>query len=194
MARDERDEDDDVSEDAGATSIRLERLARLIRQAGHAEGLLPVHWEILRFLARASRHSLGPGAVTGYLGLTKGTTSQSLAALERKGLITRQKQSTDQRHQILALTETGRILLQKDPLAGLERRILSLGGKTRRRFDRGLADLLDHQIEAQKAQRFGTCAGCRHFKDKGCGALCALDGLPLSGVESHLLCGAYVAE
>ena len=59
MAKKDNKDDDDGPLPA-ETLARLERLARLIRQASHGEGLIPVQWETLRYLARANRLSNSP--------------------------------------------------------------------------------------------------------------------------------------
>ena len=58
----------------------LERLARLMRAKEHEDGLNPAQWESLRYLARANRFSNSPGALTRYLGATKGTMVQDASA------------------------------------------------------------------------------------------------------------------
>ena len=67
----------------------LERLNNLLRMEmrafGLSYGLLPVQIEALTYLTRCNRYSDTPQAVTEYLGLTKGTVSQSLKVLEQKG-------------------------------------------------------------------------------------------------------------
>ena len=81
------DDADDVSGEMIA--LPFERLARLMRAAEHDAGLNPAQWEALRYLSRAIRFSNSPGALTRYLGATKGTISQTVIALERKGFITK---------------------------------------------------------------------------------------------------------
>lgn len=193
MAKKEREGEDTV-ESAAETSIRLERLARLLRQAAHANGLVPTQWEALRYLARASRHSRSPGSLARYLGATKGTISQSLLTLEKKGLIARTNRAKDQRYADLSLTAAGQALLGDDPLQELAADIDDLGFKTRRRLARGLSALLAKAVSRQGAASFGTCADCRYFREGGPGnpANCMLDGEPLAVSELHLLCGAHV--
>ena len=65
----------------------LERLTRLMRAGEHEGGLNPAQWEALRYLSRANRFSNSPIALTRFLGSTKGTISQTIKALERKGYI-----------------------------------------------------------------------------------------------------------
>ena len=76
------EDDDDV--DGRMIMWPLERLARIMRAREHEGGLNPAQWEALRYLSRANRFSDSPGALTRYLGATKGTISQTLMALERK--------------------------------------------------------------------------------------------------------------
>ena len=81
--------DDDSEADGRMIVWPLERLARVMRAREHEDGLNPAQWEALRFLGRANRFSDSPGALTRYLGATKGTISQTLMALERKGYISK---------------------------------------------------------------------------------------------------------
>ncbi len=75
------------TEDSIRAAALIERIGRLIGSESHANGLQPVHWEALRYLSKANRFSQTAAALTAYLGLTKGTVSQSLKALEAKGLV-----------------------------------------------------------------------------------------------------------
>ena len=110
----------------------LERLARLLRSSEQIEGLYPVQWEALRYLQRANRFSRSPGALADFLGATRGTVSQSLIALERKGLIARKPDPRDRRVRRLFLSEAGRRLLDRDPLLGLASLAAGLPKKRRR--------------------------------------------------------------
>ena len=85
----------------------LERLARVMRAREHEGGLNPAQWEALRFLARANRFSDSPMALTRYLGATKGTISQTLMALERKGFITKSLRPGKRKSLRLGLTAEG---------------------------------------------------------------------------------------
>lgn len=193
MARGAADNDDDAPAPALEIATRLERLSRLLRQASHAGGLVPAQWEVLRYLGRANRLSRSPGSVARYLGTTKGTISQSLLTLEKKGLLVRSANAADERHVLLNLTDAGRTKLQSDPLLSLAGGLDTLGGKTRRRFARGLEELLAQEISRRGAARFGTCAGCLHAQSSrtGPGLHCAVDGAVLAEGELALLCTAF---
>ncbi len=85
------------NDDSKRISALLERIGRLLTTEAHAEGLLPVHWETLRYLQRANRFSQSAAALTAYLGLTKGTVSQTLGTLDNKGLIKKNVDRRDRR-------------------------------------------------------------------------------------------------
>lgn len=53
----------------------------LVRKAATAAGLQFIHAEILEYLGRCNRYSNTAQALTEYLGLTKGSVSQSLKLL-----------------------------------------------------------------------------------------------------------------
>ena len=145
----------------------LERLARLMRAREHGEDLNPAQWEALRFLSRANRFSNSPSALTRYLGATKGTVSQTLIALERKGYITRALRDGAKKSISLTLTGKGQDALARDPWADLARAAEDLGGKTKRRLHRGLAELLDQELKRSGHASFGVCATCRFFRERG---------------------------
>jgi DNA-binding MarR family transcriptional regulator len=145
----------------------LERLARLMRAREHGEDLNPAQWEALRFLSRANRFSNSPSALTRYLGATKGTVSQTLIALERKGYITRGLRDGAKKSISLTLTGKGQDALARDPWADLARAAEDLGGKTKRRLHRGLAELLDQELKRSGHASFGVCATCRFFRERG---------------------------
>src|SRR5436190_7638078 len=113
--------DDENGKDVplAAIAIALERLARLMRAGEHGDGLNPAQWEALRYLARANRFSNAPGALTKYLGATKGTISQTVMALERKGLVSKSRRESEKRSVSLVLTPKGEALLAGDPWSKL---------------------------------------------------------------------------
>ena len=90
----------------------LERIASLMRAWAREQPLMadlqPIQLSALNYLARCNRYSNTPLGVTDFLGLTKGTVSQSLKALEAKGLIEKRPDALDRRSVHLELTEEGR--------------------------------------------------------------------------------------
>ncbi len=183
------DSEEDVSPEV--TLGRLERLARLMRSANHGDGLNPAQWEALRFLAKANRFSNSPGALTLYLGATKGTISQTVKALERKGHVSKSIRPTEKRSVALTLTPKGLATLANDPLQALVGDIANLGGKTQRRFDKGLTELLAQEASRQQAPSFGTCRDCRFFRaniSNTDGYRCMHFEQPISSAECDQIC------
>ena len=178
-------------EEAQRTAALIERIGRLVSREAHADGLLPVQWEALRYLARANRFSRTAAAITSYLGSTKGTVSQTLKALETKGLIRKQVDAKDRRSNLLALTAKGRRYLQNDPLLETASALMELPERTRRLLGKGLEELLAVRIRAQDRQPFGECRGCLYFARRhpdGKPHFCRLLKEELSGADAGKVC------
>ena len=179
-------------ESAETTSGQLERLARLIRQAGHASSLHPVQWEALRYLARANQFSNSPGALAKYMGATKGTVSQTVLSLVKKGLVTKGARAADSRCVALELSEQGKKLLRDDPLLSVEKSIATLSDKTRKRFSRGVFEILAAEYVRQNEPSFGSCKSCRFYRD-GDPDTCIKFNVDLKSADLKLICVEHVA-
>ena len=113
-------------------------LARLIEQVGKSAynlgftpGLNPAQWAALRYFDEAT---LERRTVTGFAqfqGTTKGTASQTVAALVRKGYLQRVGDKQDRRVHRLVLTEESQALLRGDPLSALSTALESLSQEDR---------------------------------------------------------------
>ena len=144
----------------------LERLGRLLSIDAHVERLLPVQWETLRYLNKANQFSRTHAAVVSYLGLTKGTVSQTLKALETKGLIRKVIDKADRRSSRLELTAQGRKMLQRDPIANWVDQFQTMSAAERDGMTQGLSALLDQRLSAQGRAQFGQCKSCAYFRAK----------------------------
>lgn len=82
----------------------IERLVRLLRSEEFDSGLIPAQWEALRYLARCNRFSDSPAALAAYMGSTRGTVSQTVRALERKGLVEKTPRQGEGRSVTLGLS------------------------------------------------------------------------------------------
>ncbi len=170
---------------------QIERLSRLIRQQGFHDGLNPAQWEALRFIARANRFSNSPGSLAQYLGATKGTVSQTILSLEKKGLVEKKTSPADARIILLALSPKGAAILAQDPLLGLGAEIDALGSKTAKRFAKAIDEILIGQIRRLKQSEFGSCTTCRHWRDRSgedVNSYCMLLNVPLEKQELAKLC------
>ncbi len=173
------------------TLVLLERLGRLLQNDAHRHGLKPTQWEALRYLSRANRFSRSPGAVTAFLGMTKGTVSQTLTALERKALIKKVPVPTDRRNVSIELTSKGKALLKKDPLSDLESATACLSDRQQVQLGNGLRTLLDEALDQRDGRPFQACKTCRHFlrdDEQGRPHRCGLLDEPLSSSDSELIC------
>jgi DNA-binding MarR family transcriptional regulator len=182
------------NEPLGAHSaVVLERLSRLMRAAEHDGDLNPAQWEALRYIARANSFSNSPAALTRYLGATKGTISQTVKALERKGYVVKASRLNEKRSITLTPTARGEEKLKQDPWARLSVGIDELGGKVRRRLEQGLSELLSSELSRSGRSNFGLCETCRFFRaGKASGPHhCILFDLPLSAAESTRICAEH---
>lgn len=148
----------------------LDRLARLNRleqwRAAGAQGLNPTQLTLLHLLGRPGRESLRVQDITRELGLSQPTVTDSLLALERKGLVARESDPEDRRARRNQLTPQGRaalshlegdMALTRAALAGL-----SAAEQTQ------LLQLVIKMIHALLAQGLmpmqRMCVTCRHFR------------------------------
>jgi DNA-binding MarR family transcriptional regulator len=185
---------------AGQTATQLMmRLAQLAHGAHYAHGLAPAQWQALDYLARANRFSRTPGALGRFLGVTKGTMSQTVATLARKGLVAKSRDATDRRAVALRLTPSGRRTLDRHPAAAIDTAVATLPGRTRDMLADGLTDLLKALLAARGGRSFGVCGTCRHFgAGEGGGPRgphrCRLLDEPLSDPDARQICEEHEAS
>lgn len=138
----------------------LDRVSRLARELQFVDGLNPAQWEALRFVSRANRYSRSPGAFAEFIGTTKGTASQTLIALEQKGLLERARSAADRRQVELRLTPAGEAMLARDPITNIEQVAELLKPDIGMAMVLGLTRLL-HDLQARHGLKtFGVCADC----------------------------------
>ncbi|MDX2143577.1 MAG: MarR family transcriptional regulator [Rhodospirillaceae bacterium] len=113
-------------------------LARLIEQVGKAAynlgytpGLNPAQWAALRYFDEATTERRTVTGFAQFQGTTKGTASQTVAAMVRKGYLRRIADKQDRRVHRLALTDEGQVLLKSDPLQELSRALEALSDDER---------------------------------------------------------------
>ncbi len=171
--------------------ILIERLGRIMQNETHTAGLKPTQWEALRFLARANRFSRNPTAVTAYLGMTKGTVSQTLSVLAQKGLIRKITSKKDRRNLTLDLTAKGKACLKNDPVARVDQGSEVLGRTEREILSTQLNAILQSLLKRRGGRAFGVCQTCRYFEhdvSDGNPHRCALLKLSLTQSDSNKIC------
>ncbi|WP_416899971.1 MAG: MarR family winged helix-turn-helix transcriptional regulator [Minwuia sp.] len=175
----------------------IDRLGRMTRELQYVDGLNPAQWEALRFLSRANKYSRTPGAVAQFLNATKGTVSQTISALENKGLVSRTPSDRDKRVCLLDLTAKGETLILRDPVKRIEQAVGGMEAATGAAMVQGLSRLLTALQTGKDAPLFGVCAACcQHISPgQGCGsadtARCGVTGEPLSAEDSRRICVNY---
>ena len=175
----------------------LERLAAVIHQlvradaAGH--GLLPVHMQVLSFLAQANRYSDMPIAVADYLRITRGTVSQTLSLLERKGLISKKADPRHGKRIHLTLTADGAEVLAAGWAYRLDQALLASGSDAQS-FANDLRGVLGTLQGLNGHQAFGQCRQCAHFLSGDAGHRCGLTGEALATDQTIKICREWARE
>ena len=159
----------------------------------YASGLNPAQWEALRFIARANRYSRSPGAIARYLGTTRGTVSQTLIALEAKGYIRRLRCDADRRALTVDLTDSGRALIENDPLCLVLRAADALDCEAQSRLADGLDGLARAGADGEGHARVRPLPGLRQryfcpskVEDESCH--CALTDESIPAGETVKIC------
>ena len=173
----------------------LERLANLQMAAFYRnpqlKALPAVQIQIIYYLARCNTYSNTPGAVAEYLGLTKGTVSQSLGRLEHGGWLEKCSDLRDKRLVRLALTARTRdaiaSALEAAPLAQVQQRLP--GGGTE--LEQQLQGLLREIQQQQGGRIFGECRYCRFHHRQGNQSQCGLTGDLLDTENSGQICREF---
>jgi DNA-binding MarR family transcriptional regulator len=164
----------------------IERLGRALRADGYAGGLNPAQWEALRYLARANRFSRTPAALAEFLQASRGTVSQTVIALEEKGLVEKTRSERDARSVALSLTESGRRMIEGDA----ERLLASAidEGGTAAEIAAALEDTLTRALARRGGKAFGVCRTCRHIRREHGSHRCALLDEALTVQETQAIC------
>ena len=181
--------------DANDVADLVVRLAQVVRSHRHSGGLRPVQWEILRYLSHANAISRCPGSLALYLDTTRGTVSQTLITLEKKGLITRERNAFDGRGTLLNLTANGRLTVSSDPLKELQAVSGYMTGGTA--LAEWLGDLLARMQRRGGLKAFGACRNCDHFQpqaEPGRNHFCGAINGPVSEEDCHLICWKFISE
>ena len=169
---------------------RLNNLLRMeVRAFGVQYGLQPVQIEALTYLTRCNRYSDTPQAVTEYLGLTKGTVSQSLKVLAQKGLLRKRQDTEDKRITHLAVTAKGNKLIEQAfPAESLETSLDKIRSVQLTKVEKTLRSLLREMQHLHDRKTFAACHTCRFHERHKKGYVCGLTKEALSGREIQLLC------
>lgn len=169
----------------------LDRLTRLMAADDWLDDLNPTQKAALAYLARANRFSRAPSQVADYLAATRGTVSQTLKALARKGFVEPLVSPNDKRWVIYEMTDKGRAALNqatatKNAIAKLDK--ASITG-----LENGLQNLLKELLKNRANKAFGICRDCTHHQQTSSGGHCGLLNEPLTKPDAALICHEFAA-
>ena len=176
------------------TQQLLERLAGLLRtETRHLlfeHGLQPVQFEALQYLLICNRYSDTLMAVTEYLGQTKGSVSQTLKVLEKKGLIEKHLDHTDKRVAHMSVTADGHALIKAitpSPMLKLTAKYLDENEAVT--VESSLHCLLKIIQRANSFNTFGQCVSCCHnIRYSENEFMCGLTKEALTSKDVKLIC------
>ncbi len=176
----------------------IERISNLLRSEERKKyvtiGLQPIHVQVLEYLATCNRFSDTPAAVAEYLGMTKGTISQSIQVLERKDYVQKTQDSEDGRVVHLSLSPAGEALLDElKPVDVFAQAQLAMSTKAFTTIEDALNAMLSELQKANNAKSFGVCHSCVNFIQIDNHYHCNLTQLPLSRFDAKKICREHVA-
>lgn len=174
----------------------LTQLGTLLRAEARVEtGLQPVQVQVLNYLSICNRYSDTPAAVADYLGLTKGTVSQTVRVLAESGWVDKVPDEQDGRVVHLRLTCEGRALVEEAvPPPVLVEALGSMSDAQQQRALTTLRELLRRLQQSNEGLTFGVCHTCKHFlRDGESQFRCGLTLEPLTPPESLLICREHLA-
>lgn len=178
------------------TVFVFERLAALIHQLVRDDaarhGLLPVHMQVLGYLAQANRYSDLSIAVADYLGITRGTVSQTLTVLERKGLIVRTPDDRHGKRIHLTLSAAGEVVLNASWSQRVDQALATAGGDSQA-FGNDLRGVLSALQRLNGKQAFGQCRQCAHFLGDDGDYRCGLTGEALAVEQTIKICREWTS-
>lgn len=168
----------------------LDRVGRMARGLQYSHGLNPAQWDSLRFVAHANQLSRTPGGLAAFLGTTKGTASQTLKALEKKGYVRRVANESDKRVRHLAVTDAGWALLNDDPLNCLDLAVRSLEPQLSQSLASALTHLCGEMQNRCGSTDFGVCTHCGHYEGETADGnmRCGLKNMDIPCADAGKLC------
>lgn len=171
----------------------IERMVALIRSEERRRctelGLQPVHLQVLDYISRCNRFSDTPAALAKYLGMTRGTVSQTLLLLERNGYIAKINDTQDKRVIHLKLSADGETILAKACPASMFKEANEIFSQNEFiNHENSFMNALLALQKANQSQTFGLCKTCKYFTHVTDGFTCGLTKQPLSDSDSEKIC------
>ncbi|NVO56996.1 winged helix-turn-helix transcriptional regulator [Rhodobacteraceae bacterium B1Z28] len=164
----------------------INRIARL--DAAHSwEGdLNPAQRGALEYLVQANMYSRAPSHVAEYFGTTRGTMSQTLKVLARKGYVSEETSKSDKRSISYTPTDAGSALIAaSNPISAA---FEALNPDEQAELEKTLRRGLQLALKANGGQSFGLCKTCEHYDPQEVNGFCKLLSVSLSKGENNKIC------
>lgn len=149
-----------------------------------------VHYQVLDYLSRCNKYSDSAASISNYLGMTRGTVSQTLIILETRGFIKKQQDPSDKRVFHIQLLAKGVSILSKTkPTEMFKKATITLESDTNFVGEKDVfSNALTALQKANNSNYFGVCKTCHYFTSQSSGFFCALTQEQLYRHESELIC------
>lgn len=171
----------------------IERMAALLRSEERKKctslGLQTVHLQALNYISRCNKYSDTPATLSNFLGMTRGTVSQTLSLLEKKGYIKKTPDTKDRRVVHLALLPEGTTVLEQAKPGKLFCQAATLLEQNDTLdYETVYANTLMALQKANQSHSFGLCKTCQYFTTDADGFVCGLTKEPLTQSDSEKIC------
>ena len=130
--------------------------------------------------------SRAPSQVSDFLAATRGTVSQTLKALAKKGLVEEIRSEQDKRSISYSVTDAGRMLFQKN--SAIEDALLLMDEQETATLIVGLENLVRSALKQRGLKAFGVCKACDYHRAEANGGFCKLLDVSLSFEETKQIC------
>lgn len=120
----------------------IQLVFREYSRRSYTMGLNPAQWAALRFFAHAEEQRCTAGEFARFHRTTKATAGQTVAALVRKAYLRRSLSVEDRRVTHLRVSEMGRTLLKRDPMAPIIETVTALSDHDREVLEDFMARIL----------------------------------------------------
>ncbi|MCC5859509.1 MAG: MarR family transcriptional regulator [Ectothiorhodospiraceae bacterium] len=186
---------DSLKQSADRLAASIRHLVRATDPDANADGLTPLQWNALHYLALANRLSRTVSGFAAYNGTSKGTASQVIRGLVERGYIRRVASGQDGRSAELVLTDAAKNRLSAAAGTPLTRAIQTLSDEDRTRLQAVMDTLMRRARPPAGRSCLGSCADCAHHKSWRDGgaelARCSREGHLLDQEDLTKICVAY---
>jgi DNA-binding MarR family transcriptional regulator len=176
----------------------IKRMAVLIRSEERKKctklKLQLVHFQVLEYLSLCNKYSDTSAAIANYLGITRGTVSQSIMILEKKNLLKKNQDNVDNRVFHLTLLPNGLSTLQKaKPIVLFKKASIILKKNTNMiRVEEIFIETLTALQKVNNSHSFGVCQTCKNFTRQPTYFFCELTQEKLTKNDSYKICQEHI--